>query len=263
MESTGTPVVLSIAGSDSGGGAGIQADLRTFFSLGVFGATAVTCVTAQNPRTVAAVFPVEPETVALQIETVCDGFNVAAVKTGMLYSAGIASAVAGALARHTPPHLVVDPVMVATSGKRLLQTDAFHSLEEFLPLAEVVTPNVPEAEVLSGLNIASLEDMRAASEAISARYNVACVVKGGHIDTGSDVVNVLCAGNGTAVYAARRVAGADTHGTGCMFSAAVTAFLALQQPLEDAVRRAGIFMAETLEHRHPANVTGKGPAGGE
>ncbi len=246
------PVALSIAGSDSGGGAGIQADLKTFTALGVFGTTAITCLTAQNPAEVRGIQAVRPSMVSLQIETVLDGFPVAAAKTGMLYNAAIIGAVAETLARRRVRRLIVDPVMVATSGARLLRPDAVRALcRRLLPLASVLTPNLPEAETLWGRPIRGLAEARAAAEALGRRFGTACVVKGGHLP-GPTVADVLfCAGH-THVYHAARIHAA-THGTGCMFSAALAALLARGLNVPDAVRMA-------KRHVHACLARSRAPA---
>ncbi len=239
------PVVLSIAGSDSGGGAGIQADLKAFTALGTFGTTAITCLTAQNPSDVRGIQAARPAMVALQIDAVCDGFAVAAVKTGMLYSAPIIAAVAAALARRRLRRLVVDPVMVATSGARLLRADAVHALcRRLLPLATVVTPNLPEAEVLCGKSIRTFDAARAAAAAIARQYRIACVVKGGHLG-GRTVADILFLAGRFHVFRAPRLDVA-THGTGCMFSAALAALLARGAPLPRAVQDAQRYVHGVL-----------------
>ena len=185
--------VLTIAGSDSGGGAGIQADLLTFAALGVFGTSALTCVTAQNPRGVTGVAALDPDLVARQIAAVCDAFPVEAAKTGMLYSAPIIHAVAAAASRI--PILVVDPVMVAASGAQLLEPEAVDTLcGELIPQARVITPNLDEAKILCGHPIASVGQMREAARELSERFEVGVVIKGGHLpgDTITDVLRTLC-----------------------------------------------------------------------
>ncbi len=263
-----TPVALTIAGSDSGGGAGIQTDLRTFAAHKVYGTTAITCITAQNPGAVTGIEPVSAEMVAQQVEAVCDGFPVAAAKTGMLYSAGIIRAVADVVGRRRIGRLVVDPVMAATSGARLLQEDAIATLlKALLPRALLVTPNIPEAEILWGQPIRSPEEQQDAAEGIAMRFGVACVVKGGHMgerDTDPPqrphLVNVLYAGGRLFSYQHDRVEGSATHGTGCTFAAAVTANLANGLALEAAVERAGAFVGNAIAHRldtgahHPLGI---------
>jgi len=246
------PVVLTIAGSDSGGGAGIQADLKTFEALGVFGASAITCVTAQNPTSVSGIYPLEPEAVSQQIRAVCDGFPVAAAKTGMLYSAGIIRAVAAADVRQGIPVLVVDPVMVASSGARLLRDDAIEVLcSELLSQARVVTPNVCEAEILCGHPIRSLDELRGAAEEICERFDVACVAKGGHL-AGHEVVDVLYDEGEEFVFTGPRVTVAESHGTGCTFSAAIAAYLARGDLLSEAVAKAKEFVRNALENASTA-----------
>jgi hydroxymethylpyrimidine/phosphomethylpyrimidine kinase len=242
------PVALTIAGSDSGGGAGIQADIKTFAALGVFGTSAITCITAQNPSSVTGIQPIDPEMVDLQIKTVCDGFSVAAAKTGMLYSSQIIRIVAADDVRQGIPILVVDPVMVAESGARLLKADAIDTLcAELLPQSRVITPNLHEAEILCGHAISSLEEMRAAASEIGDRFDVACVVKGGHL-LGDEVVDVLYDGGEEHLFRSARVNAEQTHGAGCVFSAAITAYLAKGELLKDAVGKAKEFVQQALIH---------------
>ncbi len=252
-------VALTIGGSDSGGGAGIQADLKTFSTFGVFGASAVTCVTAQNPDEVRDIAPLSPETVDQQIRAVCDSFPVAAAKTGMLYSAEIIRVVAHEDINEGIPVLVVDPVMVAASGVRLLQSDAIDAMcEELLPKARIVTPNLHEAEILCGHSISSAEELRSAAREIGQRFDVACVVKGGHL-AGDEVIDVLYDEGEELVLSSQRVAAPQTHGAGCAFSAALTAMLAKGELLRTAVARAKEFVclalesAHTVGHHHPLN----------
>ena len=241
------PVALSIAGSDSGGGAGIQADLRTFTALGVFGTTAITCITAQNPVAVTGIEVVSPRLVAAQIRAVTTGFAVAAAKTGMLYSAPVIRSVARCLERDRHFPLVVDPVMIATSGARLLRHDAESELlRRILPLATVITPNLDEAEVLAGTRIRSLRDLQAGARAIARRFGTACVAKGGHLP-GNRVVDVLCTGDDDlTLYTSTRVRVSGTHGTGCTFSAALTAALAKGESLHEAVAVAKAYVTDTI-----------------
>lgn len=256
------PVVLTIAGSDSGGGAGIQADLKAFTALGCFGTSAVTCITAQNPDAVTGVEPIGPDMVARQIRAVCDGFPVAAAKTGMLYSAEIIEAVAETVRACVVPNLVVDPVMVATSGAKLLRDDAVAALRErLLPLAAVITPNIPEAEILGDLKIATAGDQRAAAAQLARRYNTACVVKGGHLwnaecgtpnAEGARLTNVLASGEDLTFLDVEYVEAVESHGTGCTFGAAVAALLARGETLADAVRGAGEFVTRALRNARPA-----------
>jgi hydroxymethylpyrimidine/phosphomethylpyrimidine kinase len=242
------PVVMSIAGSDSSGGAGIQADLNTFAALGVFGTTSITCVTAQNPGRVESIHAVPAEMVGRQIDLVCEAFPVAAAKTGMLYSAEIIRAVAAADISQGIPILVVDPVMVATSGARLLKGDAITALcEELLPQARVITPNLHEAEILTGHSIGSVDELRRAAREIGTKFDVACVAKGGSLG-GDQVVDVLYDEGEEHVFTAPRIAAAHSHGAGCVFSAALTAYLAKGLLMADATQRAKSFVAAALAH---------------
>jgi hydroxymethylpyrimidine/phosphomethylpyrimidine kinase len=253
------PAVLTIAGSDSGGGAGIQADLKTFSALSVFGASAITCVTAQNPREVTAIAALDPDVVRQQILAVCSAFDIRAAKTGMLYSAEIIQAVAAADVRQGIPILVVDPVMVSASGARLLKEDAIDALRTvLLPEARVVTPNLHEAEILCGHPISSVEGLVEAAREIGDHYDVACVAKGGHL-SGDEVVDVLYDEGDEHIFKARRVHLHETHGAGCAFSAALTAFLARRELMKHAVARAKEYVRQAMEnsvqvgHHHPLN----------
>ncbi len=238
------PVALSIAGSDSGGGAGIQADLRAFSAFGVFGTTALTCVTAQSPLGVTAVGSLAPDLVAAQIDAVTSAFPVAAAKTGMLYSAAIMEAVAESLRRHPVAALVVDPVMVAASGAPLLQADGLAAMVRcILPLARVVTPNLHEAELLLGRPVGRA--LREAAVELADRLGVAVVVKGGHVP-GDCMENILCDRGVVKVFPALRVAGASPHGAGCTFSAAIAAGLAVGRTLDRAVEDAVDFVAKAF-----------------
>jgi len=242
------PVALTIAGSDSGGGAGIQADLKTFSALGVFGTSAITCVTAQNPDRVAGVAAIGPDMVALQVKTVCEGFPVATAKTGMLHSAPIIRAVAGSAAECGITVLVVDPVMVATSGARLLREDAVEALcSDLVPMATLVTPNVPEAEILCGRGIDSVDQLAGAAREIGQKFGVSCAVKGGHL-SGAEILDALYHDGDVQVLSIPRVRAAETHGTGCTFSAAVAACLAKGQALPSAVRLAQEFVATAMQN---------------
>lgn len=248
------PVVMTIAGSDSGGGAGIQADLKVFYALKVFGTSAITCITAQNPRKVAGIAAIDPAMVALQIRTVCAAFPIRAVKTGMLYSPDIIREVARSISRHRIRNVVVDPVMIATSGGSLFQRKALKALcSNLLPVATVMTPNIQEAETLSGLKIRTLLEMRSVARMLSRKFGAACVVKGGHIrsEPGRDrdkVVDVLCVKGRLYEFRSRRVPAKSTHGTGCRFSAALTAYLARGASLVSAVSSAQRFVAASLKN---------------
>ena len=239
---------LTIAGSDSGGGAGIQADLKTFAAHGVYGLSAITALTAQNTRGVAGVSTVPAEFVTLQIETVAGDIGCDAVKTGMLANAAIVEAAAAAVEALELPNLVVDPVMVAKGGDRLLEKDAVHAIRTaLLRLARVVTPNVPEAEVLAGLSIASLDDMRAAAQRILELGSSAVIVKGGHLP-GPESVDLLVHAHGETVLRAPRLDVPNTHGTGCTFAAAIAARLARGESLDEAARGAKEYVTGAMQH---------------
>ena len=250
---------LTIAGSDSGGGAGIQADLKTFAALGVYGTSAVTAITAQNTCGVDAVQAVDADVVASQIRTVACDIPIAAAKTGMLFSSDIIRAVAAAARSVSLPYLVVDPVMVATSGDRLLQPDAEASLKnEMIPLATVVTPNLAEAEVLTGFKVHTLDDMRSAAEELVDNGAAAVVVKGGHAMT--KATDVFYDGRRMELLESVVVDTTSTHGTGCTFSAAICAYLARGTELLEAVRRAKGYLTGALQNAEPIGQ-GSGPVG--
>jgi len=240
--------VLTIAGSDSGGGAGIQADLKTFAALDVYGTSAVTAITAQNTRGVTGVHALPAAFVTAQIEAVVSDIGAHAVKTGMLGSAAIIEAVAAAVAALDLPFVVVDPVMVAKSGDHLLAPEASGALRtELLPQAFVVTPNVPEAEALTNMVIRTVDAAREAAKRIHALGPGAVVVKGGHLP-GKAVVDVLFDGHELREFRAPRVASRNTHGTGCTFSAAIAAELAKGRTLVESIVEAKAYVAGAMQH---------------
>ena len=244
------PVALTIAGSDSGGGAGIQADLKTFAVLGVYGTSVVTVLTAQNPAMVSGIQPVDPPIVSAQLKAVAEYFPVGGVKMGLLFSTEIISAVASSwksvFLPGTPPPLVVDPVMVATSGAKLLKDSAIDTLiREILPLADLITPNLDEAEILSEIEIKNREDMEKAARLIADRFGGAVLVKGGHAE-GNEVVDILFTGEKMVEFKAPRVLGVNTHGTGCTLSAAITARLAGGRDLTTAVGGGIEYLRSTI-----------------
>ena len=249
------PVALTIAGSDSGGGAGIQADLKTFAALGVHGTSAVTAITAQNTVGVTDIFELEPALVRAQVDAVLSDIGVDAAKTGMLSSATIIEAVAAAVEANHLDRLVVDPVMVAKGGARLLRDEAVATLRKrLLPLALVLTPNLPEAEVLLGHPIEGLEARREAARDLLALGPRAVVVKGGHAageggepGEAGDVVDVYWDGADLVELSARRIDTRNTHGSGCAFSAAIAARLAAGRTPIDAVRDAKQFITSAIE----------------
>lgn len=232
------PVALTIAGSDPSGGAGIQADLVTFAALGVHGASVVTALTAQSTRGVHGIVPVDPATVAAQLDAVLDDLAVGAAKTGMLHTAGVVEVVAERLRRRPLPHLVVDPVLVSTSGVPLLDADGVRALRAvLLPLATLVTPNLHEAETLTGRPVRDVTGMRDAARALVDLGARASLVTGGHLP--GDAVDVLWDGRRLHELTAPRLpTPAGAHGTGCVLTAAVTAALARGRPLVEAVAAA-------------------------
>ena len=241
------PVALTIAGSDSGGGAGIQADLKTFAALGVHGTSAVTAITAQNTLGVTEILEVPPSLVAAQIEAVMLDIGAAAAKTGMLSSAGIIEVVAHAIEHFDIRNLVVDPVMVAKGGARLLRDDAVDALRRrLLPLAAVVTPNLPEAEVLLGRAIRTLDERRQAARDLVALGARAAVVKGGHADD-AQAIDHYFDGTELVELQSPRIATANTHGSGCVFSAAIAADLAKGSDSLAAVLLAKEFITGAIE----------------
>jgi len=239
---------LTIAGSDSGGGAGIQADLKTFAALGVFGMSALTAITAQNTMGVLGVVELPPDFVALQIDAIFTDLGADAVKTGMLSNSEIIEVIAAKMVEYRVENLVVDPVMVAKSGAPLLRPEARQALiERLIPLACVITPNLHEARVLAGMDIATLADMKEAARAIhglGARY---VVVKGGHLPGLSESIDVLYDGREFREYAAPRVETKNTHGTGCTFASAIAAGLAKGLPVPKAVEEAKRYLSAILQ----------------
>ncbi len=252
------PRALTIAGSDSGGGAGIQADLKTFAAFGVYGASAITAVTAQNTLGVRAIHEVPAAVVAAQIDAVLEDIGADAVKTGMLSSAEIIATVADRLRAHAVAAVVVDPVMVAKSGDRLLREDAVQALRELLlPLATVVTPNAPEATVLSGIDVVDAPSAREAARLIHDLGPAVVIVKGGHLE-GETSDDLVFDGVTFEILSGRRVATRRTHGTGCTFSAAIAAGLARGLPPFEAARQARVYLQGAIEHAEPLGA-GYGP----
>ena len=250
-------IALTIAGSDSGGGAGIQADLKTFHQYGVFGTSVVTAVTAQNTVGVRGWAALPVELVSAQIDAVAEDLRPAAVKTGMLGSADLVRAVAQGIRRHALANYVLDPVMVATSGDRLLHQDAEQLIaRELIPIAALVTPNLDEARILVAGEVDTVEAMEDAARAIVKMGARAALVKGGHL-SGERVVDVLATAEGVRRFARPKLATTSTHGTGCTLSAAVTAGLALGRPVERAVEDALDFV-----HRAIASAPGLGSGHG-
>jgi len=242
------PRALTIAGSDSGGGAGIEADLKTFTALRVYGMAALTSITAQNTVAVTGVHDVPPTMVAAQIDAVAQDIGVDAAKTGMLSSAAIVETVADALRRNEIPNVVVDPVMVAKSGARLLEAGASKALVRLLfPLARLVTPNIPEVEALAGARIRTGGDVAQAARALHALGPQYVLIKGGHLED-EQAVDYLFDGRGVQAFAAPRIDTNNTHGTGCTLSAAVVAGLARGLSVPNAVQAAKEYVTEALKH---------------
>jgi hydroxymethylpyrimidine/phosphomethylpyrimidine kinase len=251
-------IALTIAGSDSGGGAGIQADLKTFHRFGIFGTSVVTAITAQNTLGVRQWAAVDIGLIAAQIDAVATDLRPAAVKTGMLADGNVVRTVARGIADHRLAPYVMDPVMVATSGDPLLEPDAIEAIRrELLPLADLLTPNLDETALLVGHTVRSVDEMRAAAEQLVSEGAKAVLVKGGHL-AGPEAIDVLHDGTEITMYRHERVETRSTHGTGCTLSAAITAKLAQGMPLRDAV-------AQSLEWVHraiasaPSLGSGNGP----
>jgi hydroxymethylpyrimidine/phosphomethylpyrimidine kinase len=261
---------LTIAGSDSSGGAGIQADLKTFAAFGLYGASAITAVTAQSTMGIEAAVALEADFVTAQIEAVAGDFTIDATKIGMLANAAIVEAVAAAIAELDLPLVVVDPVLVSSSGERLLDEDGVRALcAELLPRARVVTPNIPEAEALSGRRIQSMDDAREAARRIHDMGAAAVIITGGHAfntphdapcttHLGDEVVDLLFDAGAFFELRVPRVESRHTHGTGCTFSSAVAAGLALGRALPDAAARAQQYVAGAIAHA-PGIGRGQGP----
>jgi hydroxymethylpyrimidine/phosphomethylpyrimidine kinase len=251
---------LTIAGSDSGGGAGIEADLKTFAAHGVYGTAAITAVTAQNTLGVTGIHTLPAEMVTAQIEAVLGDIGADAVKIGMLGTPAIVEAVSAAIAALELPFVVLDPVMVSKSGHRLLDEEAQAALlAELVPKAFLITPNTPEAEVLADMTIETVDDAREAAERILALGPTAVVVKGGHL-AGDEIVDVFFDGHRMDEIRGPRLPGRSTHGTGCTFSSAVAANLALGRPLREAVEQARAYVAAAIASA-PGIGRGHGPLG--
>jgi hydroxymethylpyrimidine/phosphomethylpyrimidine kinase len=242
-----TPVALTIAGSDSSGGAGIQADLKTFAALGVYGASVITALTAQNTQGVDAIHPVPPAFVIAQCDAVFGDLEIGAVKIGMVAQLSTIDAIAAALARWSPKHVVLDPVMVATSGDRLLATEAVEALRAILiPQASLITPNLPEAAALLGEPVASTaSDIESQGKRLLAMGCPAVLIKGGHGE-GTESIDYLIEKSRTVALAAPRVATRNTHGTGCSLSSAIAAHLAKGEDMESAVRNAKTWISAAI-----------------
>jgi len=249
--------VLTIAGSDSGGGAGIQADLKTFASLGVYGMSVITSITAQNTIGVQGIHDLPPEFVALQIDSVISDIGVDAAKTGMLSSSAIIDVAASKVKKYKIPNLVIDPVMYAKSGDPLLRPDAKDTLiNKLFPLSILITPNIPEAEFLSGIKIKGIEDMKKAGRKIKKRVGADVLVKGGHLR--GKAVDILYTDGEFFIFESERIDTKNTHGTGCTYSAAIASELAKGYSLYDAVKSAKVFITDAIKNSIEIGK-GKGP----
>lgn len=261
LSSSATPIALTIAGSDSGGGAGIQADLKTFSALGVFGCSAIASLTAQNTLGVQGVFPIPPDFVRAQIHSVLTDIPVGAIKTGMLATADIIHAVAESLLLFPQIPLVLDPVMVATSGDRLLAEDAIQTLiEKLIPLSVIITPNLHEAAVLLNTSVAKdLQQMQAQGEQLLAFGAKAVLMKGGHTD-GDKATDLLVTPSGAEAFSAMRLITRNTHGTGCTLASAIAAGLAKRLSLIESIQQAKNYLHNALLHSEKLHIgQGAGP----
>ena len=250
---------LTIAASDSGGGAGIQADIKAMQACGVFAMSALVAVTAQNTREVTDVFAFPADIIEKQIVAVADDLPIGAVKTGMLFSSEIVDVVAAKLEERKLKPLVVDPVMISKSGYQLLKDEAIETLiDRLLPLATLVTPNAHEAGRLAGMDVTSEEDAREAARRIHGMGPDAVLVKGGHLQGESDAVDVLFDGADFVTFSSERIDTPHTHGTGCTYGSSIAAYLAREFALEDAIRRAKEYVTEAIRHGLPLGG-GHGP----
>jgi hydroxymethylpyrimidine/phosphomethylpyrimidine kinase len=240
--------VLTIAGSDSGGGAGIQADLKTISAIGCYGMSVITALTAQNTQGVTGIHPVPPSFVAEQIAAVFSDIGADAVKIGMLYSAELIETIAGQLKKYGAEKIILDPVMVAQSGDKLLQDDAIVAIKEYLmPLADVATPNIPEAEVLTDRRIQGSEDMQSAARSLAGRGSRSILIKGGHLEENDSTDLLYLAGEDRFVrLEAQRISSRNNHGTGCTLSSAIASFRARGDDIEEAVRKAKTYIHNAI-----------------
>ena len=243
------PCALTVAGSDSGGGAGIQADLKTFAALKVHGTSVITCLTAQNPKRVLGVYPATPEFVILQLQAVLSELPPRAIKTGMLFSADIIEAIASFLKRDRPARcaLIVDPIMVATSGALLLEKSAVKSLcTTLLPMADLITPNIPEAEALTGAPVTDPEGLRKCARQLYSQFGCAVLLKGGHLPEASEALDIFYDGKTELLLRAPFIKAVSTHGTGCTYSAAIAAYCARGESLSQAVGLAKRYITQAI-----------------
>jgi hydroxymethylpyrimidine/phosphomethylpyrimidine kinase len=249
--------VLTIAGSDCSGGAGIQADLKTFSALGTYGMSVITSVVAENTSRVISIHDLPPSVLADQLDAVFEDIQVDAVKLGMLSDVNIMETIVHKLTIYKPPFVVIDPVMTAKGGQALMKAEALNALiEHIVPLAYVLTPNIPEAETMTGLSITTLEDMKIAADRIFTMGSKYVLIKGGHLD--GVAIDLLYDGNNYTTYSCERIMTKNTHGTGCTFSSAIAACLAKGLPIEKAVDTAKEYITEAIRHALPIG-NGHGP----
>ena len=242
------PRALTIAGSDSGGGAGVQADLKTMTSLSVFGTSVIVALTAQNSTKVSGIFEIPPAFIIEQIDAVLSDMGADSIKTGMLYSSSTILAVSSGLRDHSVSGIIIDPVMVSKTGSILLRDDAISAMVNLLfPIADLITPNVPEAEKISGKKISSNEDAKTVSMSLSDEYGLGVLIKGGHLE-GKSVNDFLSINGKTYVYSKERVNTINSHGTGDTLSAAICSYLALGYPLIRAIELAREYLQNAIEH---------------
>ena len=260
--SSSTPIVLTIAGSDSGGGAGIQADIKAMSATGSFACSVITAITSQNTQGVSAIFPIPLDHVASQLDAVFSDLNVVAVKVGMLADSNIIKVVADKINQYQPKYLVIDPVMVATSGDLLLEQSAISTLKEALiPLADIITPNLPEGAALTGKPVPESEaDMQDMVEELRALGAKAVLLKGGHLEQDENSNDLLILPTSTALISAKRFPTKNTHGTGCTLSSAIASYLAQGNELTQSVELGKRYISEAIAHADQLNVgQGHGP----
>lgn len=260
--SSSTPIVLTIAGSDSGGGAGIQADIKAMSATGSFACSVITAITSQNTQGVSAIFPIPLDHVASQLDAVFSDLNVVAVKVGMLADSNIIKVVADKIKQYQPKHLVIDPVMVATSGDLLLEQSAISTLKETLiPLADIITPNLPEGAALTGKPVPESEaDMQDMVEELRALGAKAVLLKGGHLEQDENSNDLMILPTSTALISAKRFPTKNTHGTGCTLSSAIASYLAQGNELTQSVELGKRYISEAIAHADQLNVgQGHGP----
>lgn len=260
--SSSTPIVLTIAGSDSGGGAGIQADIKAMSATGSFACSVITAITSQNTQGVSAIFPIPLDHVASQLDAVFSDLNVVAVKVGMLADSNIIKVVADKINQYQPKYLVIDPVMVATSGDLLLEQSAISTLKEALiPLADIITPNLPEGAALTGKPVPESEaDMQDMVEELRALGAKAVLLKGGHLEQDENSNDLLILPSSTALISAKRFPTKNTHGTGCTLSSAIASYLAQGNELTQSVELGKRYISEAIAHADQLNVgQGHGP----